>query len=1310
MLCSPLHSAKAGCQLLLVDSDGHMSGDPRIPTIDRGVSIASDLIATTRDEASTNTHTRDRSSNVPTAKSLSKRGDVIASRYELRTILGVGAYGEVFAAWDRVHSRVVAIKILRNTRANVLMQFKQEFRGVFELNHPNLVRVHKLGRDGAVWFIVMELIDGVPITNIPQSHPPRTTPPQLTRQKTHPLPPHAGVSRERVESGSKDVADNTAPLVSPVLPLRTIQDRIGQLSQGTHALHALGILHCDLKPSNVMVNEQGRVVILDFGASRYTMSLGAHYKHHWIRAGTRAYMAPEARRLPESTHGLDWYSIGVMLAEMLTGLHARVISSTPPNKRIALLEEVASTHVEYADMCELCVQLIHPTPRLRAGYLEVIEACYGDSAVHIHDATRGYTPEFGGRDEELSALARAYAIFRSGRPHTILVEGDFGSGKNAVCGEFLRRLSLEPDAPHILVAHCKHDELLSYRAFDGVVDGLSAILRAFPADELTSYLPSCTPTLCSLFPTLRTVHPSLDADSTPLTPQDALFALQALLKRIAEHRRLVIWVSSVEQADRDSLRWIARIFAPGQRPNVFLLLSRTPRAQFDEAAVDIDTLGYAIPTIALQPLDERTANDAITFWLPQNLKENTALINAIRVASGGRLRTMRALSRFPDSAIELPDNISVDGLLERRISVLPKEALHLLYALAVSFNAVDSRTLAFVAKRHPINVDKLLQDLQQTLIVQRETNGDEVYELIDEVLRRRVLQHMDEALRQYFHGRYATAGTTRTISSMRPADIVAHLRHANRYSAAARYALKTAEASDQGGAYDSAAQMYGLVLELHKKQGISSSAALRLRAVECNLHSGRLLAAARLLEQLAKDAENPIDAATFHQRAAETLLLCGHNEEEQARAGSVYELPPEYSQHQIPPLSYITLLLERIKRRLNNFDIKAATDNAPPPDNVCKIDTHRMVGFDIGIVNPVAGFVFALRGLKFALDSRDRIGVSRALSGLSTFVSAMGGEHQALALQWADLAIELAQAANDRTSLEWAYVGKASATYYRSNYSEAWTKMEASHRWIQENTSQQWVMLTYSSFHLLYLAYMTGRIDTLRTLYYAQIVEARARSNRMLEITITFTGFITWLIDDAPAAGRAVLERAQIPSDARIFRLHDFFVIMSLVELALYEQRTEEFRSHIKSLKDYEHTAIAKSMELTRMTARFLRGRLRIAHAVHTGTMRRKDMARLRSLARSLCKSELVLAQGWGLQLLAALHFLQGEHERAATHLIHTVKIYEAAGISLYVEVIRAAARVTGLFRHDDGNPYHVLEQMGVVNPERFIRAHHPYI
>lgn len=1232
-------------------------------------------------------------------------GAILSERYELQTLLGTGAYGDVYTAWDQKRGGTVAIKVLRNAQANALMQFKQEFRGLFELKHPNLVRVFKLGRDGDFWFIVMEYIDGSPITAAAPIARGKSSTSDLTQKATTPLTPNNNPDPAYITAAEARMSIQPETL-QPALPAQSIRNRIGQLCQGVYTLHHFGILHCDLKPSNVMLDRTGRVVILDFGASRYTASLGEHYRHHWVRAGTRAYMAPEARSLRESTTGLDWYAAGMMLAEMLTGLTARIFASLLHEERRSVLSAIAARHPAYKELCTLCIELLEPDPKLRANHHQILHTCYGDDAAHIDRRTQSFLHVFSGRFQEFSALEDAYQQFMAGRPYTLLIEGAAGSGKRSLCEEFLRHISAQDPSLHILVAHCAHDELLNFRAFDELVDGLCALLRKLPADELAPILPLCTPALCALFPTLRTVHPDLKESRVLSPPEDALYALQYLLLHVAKRHRLLIWLSDIDQADRDSMRWIARIFAPGARPNAFLLLSKTnDHVSAQDEAIDIDTLGYAIPTVRLQAVNEKLARAAIEYWLPEDIENRTDTIDTIVQVSGGNLQLMRTLCHRRDLLKDLPATLSIETLTERRLAQLSADALYVLQVLSVSFEPIDIRFIAFVAKRHSTDVDKLVRILHENAFVTEHLiDQTERYAVIDESTRQYLQHSLGETRVQELHEQYAYAITRGDFHPLRPNSVIAHLTQAGLSQTAERYAQEFATAADQGGAYDSAAQMYEVLATLRKEQDKADELDLQMRIIDCKTQSGHLLDAARALAALADNAQTINDSAALHQRAAELFTLCGYSREAAEQHELARQKHPGHTARYLPRLASILLLLNRLKRRIELFELES-TSNAPlDAHTLNRLRTHRMAGFEIGIVDPVSGLEFALRELDLALNVGSRKDISRALAGLATFVSAMGEKYRTLAYDWGKLAEELAAYDNDPISIEWARVGQASINYHQSNYREAWERMYRSFHWLQQHASQQSLMLSYCSTHLVYLAYMTGRVQTLRSIYYAQIVEARARNNRMSEATITFSGFMTWLIDDAPAAARAALKRIYIPKTQRLYRLQDFFMQQYAAELALYEQRTEEYSEHLQALKAYERTVVSRSMELTRHAARFLRGRLLLAKA-RERALSNKEAHQLERLARALCKDNTALVRGWGHQLFAGSAMLNGDRNQAIKLLQQTITAYDHAGITLYAEVLRTTLSASGLVPHND-DPYQNLYELGIVHPERFVRAH----
>jgi eukaryotic-like serine/threonine-protein kinase len=230
---------------------------------------------------------------------------VASLRYEDHTIeriLGAGAMGRVYRARERA-GNVVAIKALRklhqrNRRA--IEQFIQEAEVLATLHHPNITVVHGLGRFPAGGlFIVMEFIDG---TNLQE------------RIRQHPLClPHALAI-------VRDIADAVA-----------------------HA-HDHGIVHCDLKPGNILLDRTDRPVVTDFGFARITASPRTET---WSIGGTKRYMAPEVLfQGKPPTAAADIYALGALLWALLTGM--------PPDTPAAI-EPVDNATAACAVTCNKCL-------------------------------------------------------------------------------------------------------------------------------------------------------------------------------------------------------------------------------------------------------------------------------------------------------------------------------------------------------------------------------------------------------------------------------------------------------------------------------------------------------------------------------------------------------------------------------------------------------------------------------------------------------------------------------------------------------------------------------------------------------------------------------------------------------------------------------------------------------------------------------------------------------------------------------------------------------------------------------------------
>jgi serine/threonine-protein kinase len=209
-------------------------------------------------------------------------GAVLADRYELRKVLGKGGMGQVMSAWDRLVGEEVAIKFMHPGIVrgdDGVRRFLREGRIARAINHPHVVRTMNIESHGGVQFIVMERLHG------------------------RALDEHV-----RQEPGA----------VAPRL-VAAIGD---QVLQALEAAHGRGIVHRDIKPQNVWIEDAGRQPLIkvgDFGLAKCLDALDGTLTRSWQTVGTPEYMAPEQRFASvDVDHRADLYAVGLVLHEVLT--------------------------------------------------------------------------------------------------------------------------------------------------------------------------------------------------------------------------------------------------------------------------------------------------------------------------------------------------------------------------------------------------------------------------------------------------------------------------------------------------------------------------------------------------------------------------------------------------------------------------------------------------------------------------------------------------------------------------------------------------------------------------------------------------------------------------------------------------------------------------------------------------------------------------------------------------------------------------------------------------------------------------------
>jgi hypothetical protein len=170
---------------------------------------------------------------------------VRVGRYDVTGLIRRGGMGTVYDAIDRDHGARVALKTLTELAPDGLLRFKNEFRSVADLSHRNLVPLYELGCEGDLWFFTMERVDGVDFVDhlrgALEEAPTRTLYPTASDDLTR----RGGRTRMPAED------EDHTPSLLPSIP--ALRDALAQLVLGVRALHDAGLLHLDLKPSNVLV-------------------------------------------------------------------------------------------------------------------------------------------------------------------------------------------------------------------------------------------------------------------------------------------------------------------------------------------------------------------------------------------------------------------------------------------------------------------------------------------------------------------------------------------------------------------------------------------------------------------------------------------------------------------------------------------------------------------------------------------------------------------------------------------------------------------------------------------------------------------------------------------------------------------------------------------------------------------------------------------------------------------------------------------------------------------------------------------------
>jgi eukaryotic-like serine/threonine-protein kinase len=715
----------------------------------------------------------------------------------VRRRIGAGTFGIVYEVFDPFRNKYLALKELRQATPDALYRFKREFRSLSDVAERNLVRLYDLVSEGDQWYVSMELVRGRNFIEYVRGAPFSY---EIDEEEQAVEPPLGTADPSRL-----DLA----------LP---------QLATGLATLHNAGKLHRDIKPSNVLVAaEDLRVVLLDFGLV-LDIDILSSIANTEATSGTPAYMSPEQGGGQALGPASDWYAMGVMLYEALTGrvpfrgsyleiLNAKRAADVPPPSTI-----VAGVPPHLDDLCR---DLLRLDPRARPSADEILKRLGASPSQRIRFPARGAYPLVG-RERHLRILRDAFDAAVEGALMTICVQGDSGAGKTALIRAFIEQLRDEVTDVLVLTGRCYQRESVPYKGVDSLVDALHRYLSRQDPAEIDALLPRDIEAAEQLFPVLRDlcdlmrvrrrVMPALETNQHDLR-QRAFATMRELLLRLAERTKLVLVLDDLQWGDVDSAELLDELLRQPDAPPLLLIAAYRSDAAATSPFVRAFRERVPASDLMLDPLTPEESRHFALQLLGDNVPDPAEVASIIAEESGGSPLFITELVRAFTMAgpTILGRDATVLDVLQVRLRSLHAPALGLLQMICVHGRPILREPLHRALTGGEF--EKTLSDLTaQQLIRTRETVGGEAVEPSHDRIAEAALTMLNEEELRQRHAQLATALEAVEADAELLAD---HMLAAGLMDRAAVYVERAAENAAATLAFDRAARLFRRAITLN---------------------------------------------------------------------------------------------------------------------------------------------------------------------------------------------------------------------------------------------------------------------------------------------------------------------------------------------------------------------------------------------------------------------------------------------------------------------------------------------------------------
>ena len=1237
-------------------------------------------------------------------------GARLADRFVVERRLGEGAMGVVFEARDEQRGEHVALKTLGRMDGASVYRLKQEFRALSEVVHPRLVRLHELFSDRGLWFFTMAQVRGVSFM-------------QHVRGGGR-----AGGGDSSARTGEEPpvgALDETDLAVLGGLDEDQLRSALAELVDGVAAIHRAGKLHRDLKPANVLVDRQGHVTILDFGLAQPVVPDAD--RSAAVSAGTPACMAPEQLSDGGACPASDWYAVGVMMYEALTGrlpfdagLHdlfaAKLTGRMPSHPR-----ELAKNAPP--DLADLAMALMRTRPEDRPDAQQLVEQLGAppNSTTTRASPTSGAmrAATFLGRVDGLAKLRSAFDAMRGGEPSIVYVVGLSGIGKSALVERCLDDVRTEAGvAPVILSGRCYERESVPFKALDAVVDALSRHLGNIGSVAAAALMPRDTPELCRVFPVLGRV--AVFAKTLPARPVNAdaqevrrraFVALKELFARIADRQPLVVTIDDLHWGDVDSGLFLTQLLAPPDPPRMLLIGSYRSDEVERSALLKMLHADAArstrerVTTIAIEPLGADVARELATQMLSSGNEElPLEIASAIAEEAGGSPFFIAELTRraraHPGSEV---GHLSLANVIAERVAELPADARTLLEVVAIAGGPVP-RDVALRAAGLAVAADDAIPVLRSASLVRKtgvlpddalETYHDRIRETIVAALSREQARDYHLALAEAF-----------VACPDPPVDKLAvHYREGGRRDEARSYTLDAAARAAGAFAFDRAAALYRDALELTAEDESDARRDVATRLGEALGNAGRGAAAADAYLEAARRAP-AATALDLERRAACELLACGEMDRGldlaralSARLGIWFPRSPMVAQ---------ALGLAAIV-----FFYFAGSTTPKPRAN--RADPRALQRIDVGgslalvliwVEQPHAAYFGGVSLLR-AMRAGDSVRLAELLLVACAGIAGVLRPGARRLSEWVEVQRRIGEEHDDPRLVARSAVSSGLVAFLEGRWTAARTACEEAELMLARCSGVAAETHEARAWHVWALFYL-GDIRTLSARVPALANDARARGNLwVLNSMVSAFGPAAWLAgDDVETASREADEAfARWP--VRGYPLQRYWHLLAHHFIELYAGAGAKLYARVEG----EWPALRRSGLLFVHIIRNQMLHLRAAAALAAAT-EETDEKRSRKLlgaaerhARKLARNAVIGSVPLSALIRAGVACARGENDRAAHLLTSAATDFDAADMRMYAA---AARRQLGRVRGGDEGAKLVdaadvlMRAEAIVRPDRF--------